>query len=107
MMVSRGSLFALLAVLALPGCGQYYESRVRSALMDAGLSRPMAQCMAERMVDRLSTDQLQSLGRLGEMRKGESGGMTSGQFLDRYRRALDPEVYQVLARAGIGCALTV
>lgn len=101
------NLCLAIAAAGLAGCSLYAESRVRSALVEAGLSPPMAECIAERMVDRLSNDQLRSLGRLGELRKDGPGGMSSREFLSRYRGALDPEVYAVLARAGIGCAITI
>ena len=43
----------LLAPLLLAACA-VPEARLRAGLINAGLSRPMAACMAERMVDRLS-----------------------------------------------------
>jgi hypothetical protein len=103
----RKFCLAILILFGLAGCSLYAESRVRSALVDAGLSPPMAQCMAKRMVDRLSTDQLLSLKRLGELREDKSGTLSSRQFLNRYRGAVDPEVYAVLAKAGISCAISI
>ena len=50
--MKRAALVALIA-LALSACATP-ETRVRTALMDAGLSQPIAACMADRMVDRLS-----------------------------------------------------
>lgn len=32
--------------------------------------------------------------------------MSIGEFLIKHRGDLDPEVYAVIARAGVGCALT-
>ena len=49
--------------LALAACATP-ETRVRIALMDAGLSKPVATCMADRMVDRLSLIQLNKLSGL-------------------------------------------
>ena len=46
-------LFALLALILLSGCATP-ETRLKQALVEAGLSEPMAGCMAGRMVDRLS-----------------------------------------------------
>jgi hypothetical protein len=96
---------AAAALLALAACAHNYESRIRSNLVDAGLSRSVAGCVAERMVDRLSTRQLDSLARLGRGSNRSLGDMTLNQFLRQYRAALDPEVYEVLTRAGIGCAI--
>ena len=44
----------LAAAFALAGCSTLYENRIESKLVDAGLSPPVATCLAERMVDRLS-----------------------------------------------------
>jgi hypothetical protein len=105
-LVSGGSMRFLLPLLALPlaSCSAIAESRIASALTDAGLSEPVSECMAERMVDRLSWDQLRSLSRLSEERKSKK--MSLPEFLHHYRAALDPEVYAVVTRAGLGCALT-
>lgn len=96
----------LLAALAMmvASCSAVAENRITSALTDAGLSEPVSECIAGRMVDRLSWDQLRSLSRLSEGRKGRK--MSLPKFLHHYRAALDPEVYAVITRAGLGCALT-
>lgn len=73
--------------------------------MDAGLSRPMASCMADRMVDRLSTSQLRNLSRLAGAGDRDIGDMTIEEFLRRSRALLDPEIYEVVTRAGLGCAI--
>ena len=100
-------LLAIFLLATLGGCDLYYESRVKGALVDAGLSPPMAECMAERLVDRLSREQLESLKRLGALRKDDGGDVSSRELLGRYRGAIDPQVYRVLARSGISCALSV
>ena len=93
----------LAAAFALAGCSTLYENRIESKLVDAGLSPPVAACLAERMVDRLSRRQLHDIGRLAGGRA--TRGMNLRQFLRHYRAALDPEVYSVLTRAGLSCAL--
>ena len=103
MPVSRFSLPILAAAFALAGCSAIYENRVESKLVDAGLSPPVAACMAERMVDRLSRKQLQDIGRLAGA--GRKADMNLRQFLRQYRAAVDPEVYSVLTTAGLRCAL--
>jgi hypothetical protein len=92
----------LAAALILPGCAATYENRIESKLVDAGLSRSVAACMAERLVDRLSATQLQSLGRLAGSNVGE---MRVDAFLQRARATVDPEVFAVVTRVGVGCAL--
>jgi hypothetical protein len=96
---------AALGALALVGCAHTYENRIRSNLVEAGLSGSLASCVAERLVDRLSAGQLQSLARLGRDVDRRGRDMTVEQFLRHYRGALDPQVYEVLARTGIGCAI--
>ncbi|QAY76941.1 hypothetical protein [Sphingosinicella sp. BN140058] len=90
--------------LLLASCSTVAENRISSALTDAGLSEKVSECIAERMVDRLSWDQLRSLGRLSEERTKTK--MNLAEFLHHYRGALDPEVYAVMTRAGVSCALT-
>ena len=100
--------FALAALVALPlaGCATPSpESRVRNALMDAGISPPMAGCMAERMVDRLSLVQLRQLGSLAKLPHRDIGNMTIDEFLYRVRALEDPEILTVVSRAGLGCAI--
>ncbi len=96
----------LLAGLALLGaCAASKEARVRTALTDAGLPVPMAQCMAEPLARDLTTSQLRSLGKVARLRNTELGTITQKQFLDMLRRDVDPETVGVVVRAGVGCFL--
>jgi hypothetical protein len=81
------------------------ESRVRSALLSAGLSKPVSTCMAQRMVDRLSLGQLQRLSRLSELRDSRIRDLTVGEFLKKTRALGDPEIFAVVSTAGLGCAI--
>ena len=91
-------------LLALSACATP-ESRVRTALLDAGLSRPVSTCMAQRMVDRLSLGQLQKLSRLSALRDTKIGNLTVGEFLKKTRALGDPEIRTVDTTAGLGCAI--
>lgn len=51
--MKRAALPLALLALALAGCATP-ETRLRTGLNNAGLSKAMSACMAERMVDRLS-----------------------------------------------------
>ena len=97
-------VLALLPLLALAACATP-ETRVRTALIDAGLSKPIATCMAQRMVDRLSLVQLNRLSSLSRIRTRRIGEMTVAQFLHDARALGDPRVVQVLTTAGLGCAI--
>ena len=92
--------------LLLTGCATP-EQRVRSGLVDAGLSRPLAACMAERMVDRLSLLQLRRIGRLGDLRQANVGELSVDQFLHRARAISDPEILAVMTTSAGICAVRI
>ena len=81
------------------------ESRLRTGLIDAGVSPRMAGCMAERMVDRLSLAQLRRLQSLASLRKSHMGDMTVDRFLFKVRALEDPEIFAVTSKAAIVCAI--
>ena len=98
------SLLIILPLMAVTACATP-ESRVRSALLDAGLSKPVSTCMAQRMVDRLSLGQLQKLSRLSGLRNRRIGDLTIGEFVRETRGLGDPEIFAVVTTAGLGCAI--
>ncbi len=92
-------VLVVVALLAATGCVQKIaESRVRSALLDAGLSERNAECMAGRMVDRLSIAQLRKLERLS----GEKRSLTD--YVVAVRRVGDAEALAVTASSAALCA---
>ena len=93
-----------LPFFALSACATP-ESRVRTALMNAGLSRPISTCMAQRMVDRLSFAQLDRLSRMAQLGTTRIGDLTVGEFLRRSRALGDPRIIEVVTTAGLGCAI--
>jgi hypothetical protein len=98
-------LACAVALLALGGCAQVIaESRVRSALQDAGLSDRNAECMAGRMVDRLTIAQLRRLEALRPQAGEAERPASLGQFVERVRRVGDPEVIAVTASSAGLCA---
>jgi hypothetical protein len=99
-------LVALAAASALAGCSAAYENRIESSLTGAGLSQPVAACIAERMVDRLSKSEIRTIGRLGEKAKARPAGMSVTEFLAHHRGELEPRTYATLTRAGVVCAIT-
>jgi hypothetical protein len=90
--------------VTLAGCATP-ETRVRTGLIEAGLSRPLATCMADRMVDRLSLLQLRRIGRLGSLSDRPANGLTTDQFLHRARALGDPEIWGVLSSSAAICAV--
>jgi type IV pilus biogenesis protein CpaD/CtpE len=93
-----------IALLALSACATP-ETRVRTALMDAGLSQPMAACMADRMIDRLSLIQLNKLNGLKKLRGQDMRKVTVEEFLRRTRALQDPEILGVATTSGLICAV--
>lgn len=98
-------LLIAVSAAALAGCASSYESRVASRLHSLGLSRPMSECMAGRMVDRLSVVQLRKLSLLGKDYRGDVRDMSVGEVLDRFQALGDPEIVDVVTRSSIGCAI--
>jgi hypothetical protein len=99
-------ILSLLPLLALSACATPSpEERVRSKLIAAGLTPPMANCMAERLVDRLSIQELRRLGSVAKLQDREIGEMTVEQFLHHIRALGDPHILKVVTTAGIGCAI--
>lgn len=96
---------ALLA-LSLAACSSMGpEAKVRSALVNAGLPPHIAGCMAERMVDRLSMDELRQLKSLSKVGNRDVGAMSIDELLFRVRALEDPHILKVVTRAGLGCAI--
>ena len=91
---------AIMGLLALSACA-IPEARLRTGLVNAGLSQPMAACMAERMVDRLSLTQLR---RIGDLPYARDERTVSG-FLHRVRALRDPEIWTVSSAAAAVCAV--
>lgn len=104
--MQRAAMLAVtaFAAAALAGCATP-EQRVRSGLIEAGLSRPIATCMAQRMVERLSLLQLRRIGRLGDLKDANLREMSVDEFLRRARAIRDPEIVAVMTTSAGICAL--
>ena len=86
-------------LLAVAACSTP-EAMTRQGLIDAGISRPVASCMAKRMVDRLSLTQLRRLSALGKADRSRD----IDQLLHRMRSLHDPEIVGVTASSAALCA---
>lgn len=96
----RRALPWFLPFILLAGCATP-EARLRGGLVEAGLPEPLAACMAERMVDRLSLIQLRRLADL----EAAGRAATTEEFLHRVRSLGDSEVWRVTSRAAALCAV--
>ena len=90
--------FAMLLLPPLAACSAP-EAMTRSGLVNAGIPRATAACMADRMVHRLSLLQLRRLS--GLAKAGQSKGV--GQFLYRVRSLKDPEIVGVVTSSAALC----
>ncbi|MBV7264736.1 hypothetical protein [Erythrobacter ani] len=82
---------------------QVTEARVEQALLANRVPAPMAECMAARLVDRLSLNQLRKLERAAPQ-DGESRiPLSTGEALARLRRVDDPEALEAVVTVAGGC----
>lgn len=93
-------LLILAPLLALASCATP-ETRVRNALENAGLSPRMSECMAKKMVAKLSIGQLRRLGEVAKAGKARS----VQDFLDAIGAIDDPQTVSVTTRAALSCSL--
>jgi hypothetical protein len=97
-------VLVLVPLIALAGCAYTAEQRVDAALQKAGISPRIASCMAEHMVAKLSTAQLEQLNAIAKNRQpGEK--MSVKHVLRRVVTLGDPETVSVTTRAAITCKM--
>lgn len=99
-MIDARRVIPLIAALAALSACAVPEARLRTGLTNAGLPKPLAACMAERMVDCLSLAQLMRIADLPKAREAES----LDRFLRRVRALGDPEILAVATSSGGLCA---
>lgn len=101
-------LIVLLVALAwvwFVGIDKVTHSRVEAALAAQGIPPTTAECMATRMVDRLSISQLRKLERLAPQEGEAATPRGFGEALTRLRRVDDPEALRITIGAGAACAI--
>ena len=92
-------LLALPLALAMSSCATPRD-QLSAGLRDAGLSQRVSDCMAGRMVDRLSLLQLRRIAGLPKAKSSE----TTDRFLYRLRALKDPEIVGVATSSAALCA---
>lgn len=98
-------ILAALPLALLAGCATP-ETRLRNGLVEAGLSKGIATCMAERMIDRLSLLQLRRLSALGSLGDKPLRELSLEQFLRKVRALKDPEILGVTTSSAAICAFS-
>jgi hypothetical protein len=101
----RNVILAAIPLMALAACATP-ETRIRTALVEAGLSKPVAGCMADRMVDRLSLGQLNKLRGLGKLKDRKTRELSISEFIKRTKALQDPEILGVVTSSGLICAVS-
>lgn len=80
------------------------ERSVEVALVEAGVPQEQAACMAPRMAERLTTEQLRKLENVAPQDGEAVLPRDTGEALARIRRVDDPEAVEVTVRAAAACA---
>ena len=98
------TLLLLSPLLLLTACATP-EDRLRTGLYDAGLSRPVSACMANKMVHQLSLTELQRLSSLSSIGRERIRDMSLGELYYKVRALRDEHILSVTTRAGLSCAI--
>ena len=65
----------------------------------------MAACLAPRLADRLTDDQLRVLAQASKRAPGDTGKANASEIAARVAGLGDPEIVRVVSAAGLHCAL--
>lgn len=84
---------------------QVTEERVEQALLANGVPESLATCMAPRLTDRLSIEQLTKLERLAPEDGEDRVPLDPSKALERLERVDDPEAVKTLGSVAAGCGL--
>jgi hypothetical protein len=111
----RKLIIGVLLILLLAGGALYtglanplVEMQVKGALVQSGLGEKRAECMAERMVDRLTIVQLWKLRQGMAALPGEpEEGYGLGELIKRLARVDDGEAVAVLTTSAGLCAIGI
>ncbi|WP_017666241.1 hypothetical protein [Porphyrobacter sp. AAP82] len=109
----RKLIIGVLLVILLAGGAVYtgladplIRWQVKGALVESGIGDQRAECMAERMVDRLTIGQLWKLRQGMATQDGEpEDGYGLGELVKRLRRVDDGEAVAVLTTSAGLCAV--
>ena len=104
------ALLAGVAAFAISsgGVDEVVEWRVKSALVESGLSEKRAGCMAARMVDRLSVAQLRKLQTdIAALEDGAAKPTSVGEVIALVRRVGDAETVAVTVSSAGLCAIGI
>lgn len=95
---------AFLVALGLAACASPSQ-RITTALIERGVGHRQAECMGERLGDRLSIEQLRRLQQLGKIQGKRPGHVSMSELADALNRDGDPKLVAEVVRAGISCVI--
>ncbi len=95
---------ALALLIAVTACATP-EARLRTGLLDAGLSNSSSTCMAKFMVSRLSLGQLIRISSLGNLKEKQLGDMSVTEFLHNVRALQDVQILSIASKSALACSL--
>ena len=110
------NIIILLAVLGI-GIGAYFlfrddgvleqvtEAQVESALLANGVPAPLAECMAPKLTDRLSINQLRKLQRMAPQEGEGALPSSTSDAMERLQRVEDDEAVEQLVRTATSCGI--
>lgn len=99
-------LLGIGAWLYFGGLERVTAGQIEKALVERGVSEPVAACMGERLSERLTIGQLRELQEIGQ-REREAGMPTSMvEFLERMRSVEDRELIEVVGTSAAICSFT-
>lgn len=107
--MNRSSPLALAALVApilvlLSSCATP-ENRIRTSLVRAGLSEPMAGCIARNLTDRLSNAQLSRIAKLADERGIDPNRTTISELVRHLGTLGDPDILRAATAATISCSI--
>lgn len=79
--------------------------RITTNLADLGVPQRQAQCMGNRLGERLSIGQLRRLAELTGLRSDRLQRMSIRQIADKLTDEKDPGLVAEFVRAGVGCLI--
>lgn len=100
--IGKSAIVATL-IISLGACATP-QTQIKRSLVDKGLSEPVADCMAGRMVDKLSVGQLLKIRKLKKFEDQSADEISAKDFV-KYTRALqDPEIVGVVTSSAVVCS---
>ncbi|HEX7871393.1 MAG TPA: hypothetical protein VF475_00675 [Sphingobium sp.] len=94
----------LISVLLLSACATP-QAQLATGLSNAGLPKPLSQCMAKDMTPRLSIKQLLRLRDLSHVSDRDPRKTSIDRYLHQVRALGDSEIWTVASSAATRCAL--